>query len=89
MPGVSMRLIFCLFHSAYARLADKRVLARDFFFVEVGDGRAVIDFAEAVDRAGVGEDGGGELCFSRAGVADECDISDGGSVIDFHSVGPS
>ena len=22
MPGVSMRLIFCLFHSAYARLAD-------------------------------------------------------------------
>ena len=88
MPGVSMRLIFCLFHSANARLADKRVLAGDLFFVEVGDGRAVVDFAEAIDHAGVGEDGGGELCLSRTGVSDERDIPDAGGVVDLHTMVP-
>ena len=42
----------------------ERVLAGDFFFVEVGDGGAVVDLAEPVDRAGIEEGGRGELGFS-------------------------
>ncbi len=39
----------------------ERVLAGDFFLVEVRDGRAVVDLPEAVDHAGVEEERGGEL----------------------------
>ena len=55
----------------------ERVLARDFFFVVIGDGRALVDLAEAVDHAGVGEDGGGELGLAGTAVTDESDVSDG------------
>ena len=33
----------------------ERVLAGDFFFVVVGDGRAIVDLAEAIHHAGIGE----------------------------------
>ena len=63
----------------------KRVLTRDFFFVEVRDGRAIVHFSEAVDHGGVGEDGGDELGFTGCAVTDERDISDGGGVVDLHN----
>ena len=84
MPGVSMRLIFVLVPLGVGEAGGQRVLAGDLFFVEVGDGRAVVDLAEAVDHAGVEEYGGGELCLARSAVADECDVADAGRVVDLH-----
>ena len=63
----------------------QRVLPRDFLFVEIGDGRAVVDLAEAIDHAGIGEDGRGELCLAGAAVSDERDVSDAGGVVDLHN----
>jgi hypothetical protein len=60
------------------------VLARDFLFVEVGDGRAFVDLAEPVDRPGVEEGGRSELGLSGAAVADKSDIPDVRCVIDLH-----
>ena len=57
MPGVSIRLIFVLVPLGVGEAGRQRVLAGDFFFVEVGDGRAFVDLAEAIDHAGIGEDG--------------------------------
>ena len=62
----------------------QRVLAGDLLLVEIGDGRAVVDLAEAVDHAGVGENGRGELRFAGAAVSDERDIPDAGGVVDLH-----
>ena len=62
----------------------QRVLAGDLLFVEIGDRRAVVDLAESVDHAGVGEDGRGELRLARSGVTDERDVSDAGGVVDLH-----
>ena len=42
----------------------QRMLPRDFLFVVIGDGGAVIHLPEAVDHAGVVESGGDELRFS-------------------------
>ena len=53
------------------------MLAGDFFFVEVGDGRAVVDPAEAVDGAGGEQHGGDQLCLAASAVADDGDIADG------------
>src|SRR5439155_7364887 len=61
------------------------MFARDFLFVEIGHGRAVVDLAEAVDHGRIGEDGGGELRFARSAVSDERDISDRGDVVDLHT----
>src|SRR5581483_2452508 len=66
----------------------ERVLAGDFFLVEVGDGGAFVDFAEAVHHAGIGEDGGGELRFSRTAVTDDGDVADAGGVVDLHNRWP-
>ena len=60
------------------------VLAGDFLFVEVGDGGAVIDLAEPVDRACVEEGGRSQLGLSGAAVADQRDIPDVRRVIDLH-----
>jgi hypothetical protein len=62
----------------------QRVLADDFFFVVVGDGRSIVDLAEAIDHAGIGEDGGGELGLARSAVTDEGDIPNAGGVVDLH-----
>ena len=62
----------------------ERVLARDLFFVEVGHRRAVVDLPEAIDHAGIAEDGGGELGFAGSAVPDEGDVSDAGGVVDLH-----
>ncbi len=50
-PGVSIRLIFFLFHSAAATRRGNGDLARDLFVVEVGDGVAFIDARQAIGRA--------------------------------------
>ena len=88
MPGVSMRLILLLVPLRIGEAGGERVLAGDFFFVEVGDRRAFVDFAEAVDHAGVDEDGRGELRFAGAAVTDERDIADAGGVVDLHRRAP-
>ena len=64
------------------------VLARYFLFVVVGDGRAVVDLAEAIHHAGVGEDGRSELCFPGSAVTDEGDIANAGGVVDLHTGPP-
>ena len=66
----------------------QRVLPRDLFFVEVGHGRAFVDLPEAIDHAGVGEDGRCELGLAGSAVPDEGDISDAGGVVDLHGPGP-
>ena len=66
----------------------ERVLAGDLFFVEIGDRRALVDLAEPVHHAGVGEDGGGELGLAGSAVTDERDVSDAGGVVDLHTGGP-
>ena len=63
------------------------MLAGDFFFVEVGDGGAVIDAAEAVDSAGVEQQRGEQLRLAGAAMADQGDISQALSVIDLHGDG--
>src|SRR5262249_42860261 len=65
----------------------QRVLARDLFFVEIGHGRPVIDLAESIDHAGIGEDGRGELCFPGSAVADDRDVPDGSGVVNLHNGG--
>ena len=62
----------------------ERVLAGDFFVVVVGDGRAVVDLSEPVDRAGIEQGGRGELGLSGTAVADQRDIPDIRRVIDLH-----
>jgi hypothetical protein len=65
------------------------VLAGDFFFVEVGDGRPVVDAAEAVDGAGIEQQRGEELRFAGAAMTDQRDISQALSIIDLHTRAPS
>jgi hypothetical protein len=60
------------------------VLAGDFFFVEVGDRGALVDFAEAVDRACGEQHRRDQLCLAASTVADHGYIPDGGGVIDLH-----
>jgi hypothetical protein len=60
------------------------VLAGNFLFVVIGDGGAFVDFAEAVDHAGVREDRGRELRLAGAAMTDESDVSDAGRVVDLH-----
>ena len=79
MPGVSMKLILVLFHSAQARLRGEGVLAGDLFFVVVGDRRAVVHAAEAVDSAGIEQQRGEQLRLAGAAMADERDISQAGA----------
>ena len=62
----------------------ERVLAGDFLFVVIGDGGAVVDLAESVDRAGVEQGGRSELGLSGTAVADQRDIPDVCRVIDLH-----
>src|SRR5207249_1880379 len=68
-----------------AEASRERMLAGDFFLVEVRDGRAFVDLPEPVDHACVEQDGGSELGLAGAGVTDERDVPDGGGVIDLHS----
>ena len=53
MPGRVDEVDLVLVPLGVGEAGRQRVLAGDFFFVEVGDGRAVVDLAEAVDHAGV------------------------------------
>ena len=89
MPGRVDQVDLLLVPLGVGEAGRERVLAGDFFFVEVGDGRAVVDLAEPVDHAGVGEDGGGELRLARSGVTDERDVPDAGGVVDLHRAAPS
>src|SRR5438132_1206981 len=62
----------------------ERVLAGDFFFVEVGHGGAFVHLAEPVDRAGGEEHRGDKLCLAASTMADHRDVPDGGGVVDLH-----
>ena len=88
MPGRVDQVDLLLVPLGVGEAGRERVLAGDFLFVEVGDRRAVVDLAEAVDHAGVEEDGGGELRLARSAVADESDVPDAGGVVDLHRTGP-
>ena len=50
-PGVSIRLIFFLFHSAAAIAGGDGDLALDLLLVEIGDGVALVDAGQAVGGA--------------------------------------
>ena len=88
MPGRVDEVDLLLVPLGVGEAGRQRVLAGDFFFVEVGDGRAFVDLAEAVDHAGVDEDGGGELRLAGTAVTDERDVSDAGGVVDLHRRSP-
>ena len=62
----------------------QRVLAGDLFLVEVGHRRPIVHPAEAVDHAGVEQDGRRKLRLPGARVADEGDVPDAGGVVDLH-----
>ena len=68
--------------------AGEGVLAGDFFFVVIGDGRPVVHAAEAVDGAGVEEQRGNQLRLPGAAMTDQGDISDVGSIVDLHAGNP-
>ena len=61
------------------------MLAGDFLFVVVGYGGPIVDLAEAIDHAGIGEDGGGELRLAGTAVTNQSDVADAGRVVDLHS----
>src|SRR5207302_10454277 len=65
----------------------ERMLPRDLFVVEVGDRRALVDLAEPVHHARVGERRRCELRLARSAMADERDVSDAGRIIDLHKEG--
>ena len=65
------------------------VLTGDFFVVEVGDGGAVVDLPDAVDRAGHEEHRGHQLCLAAPAVPDHRNVADAGRVIDLHTGYPS
>ena len=67
----------------------ERVLAGDFFFVEVGCGRAVVNPAEPVHHARVGENGRGKLRLARTGVTNQRNVADGSGVVDLHGMPPA
>ena len=66
----------------------KGVLAGDFFFVEVGDGGAVVDAAETVHGAGGEQQRGEQLRLAGAAMTDQGDISQALSFIDLHGRWP-
>jgi hypothetical protein len=67
----------------------ERVLAGYLFFVEIGDGRSIVDPADAVDCARHEQHGGDQLCLAAASMTDDRDIAEAGGVIDLHTGYPS
>jgi hypothetical protein len=59
-------------------------LAIDLVGVEVGDRRPVLDATEAVDRAGVVQDGGDQGRLAAPTVADHGHVPDAGGIEDLH-----
>jgi hypothetical protein len=62
----------------------QRVLAGDFFFVVVGDRRAVVHKAEPVDHAGGEQQRGHQLRLPAPAVANHGHIADAGSIVNLH-----
>ena len=60
------------------------MLARDLLFVVVRDRRAVVHRAEAVDGAGVEQEGRGQLRLAGAAVSHQRDITDLIRIVHFH-----
>ena len=83
-PGVSRRLIFVSFHSAYAQPERDRVLALGFLGGGVGERRAVLD--GAVSLAGPGDEGEGvdEGGLAARAVSDDGDVADGFAAVFAH-----
>src|SRR5581483_4040036 len=66
----------------------ERVPAGDGFLVVVGDRRALVDLAEAVDGARVEEQRRGKLGLARAAVSHERHVANAGRVEDLHGEPP-
>ena len=60
------------------------VLAGDLFVVEVGDGRAVVDLAQPVDRACDEQQCRDQLRLAASAVSYHGNVPDGGGVVDLH-----
>ena len=75
-PGVSIRLILRPCHSRCASDDGERHLPPLLVLVPVGDGRARLDGAEAVDRARLEEHRLDERGLARPAVADDGDVAD-------------
>ena len=60
------------------------VLAGDFFVVEVGDGGALVDPADAIDGAGGEEQGRHQLRLAASAMSDDSHVADAGGVVDLH-----
>ena len=63
-------------------------LPLDLVGIEVGDGRAVVHAAEAVDRSHVEEHRGDQRRLPAASVADHGHVADGGWLVDLHAEQP-
>ena len=57
---------------------------RDFFIVVIGHRGSFVHATEPIDRAGVEQHRGGELCLPGAAMTDQCDVPDAYCVIDLH-----
>ncbi len=60
------------------------MLAGDFFFVVVGDRRALVNPTEAIDSAGIEEQRGEQLRLPGAAMADQRDVPQALGVINLH-----
>ena len=76
-PGVSMKLILVFLPFGVGEAGGERVLAGDLFVVEVGDGGAVVDPADAIDGAGGEEQGRHQLRLAASAVSDDSHVADG------------
>ena len=75
-PGTSIRLTFRSCHVGVLERHRDRELALVLVLVRVGDRRARLDRAEAVDRARLEEERLDERRLSRPAVADDGDVAD-------------
>ncbi len=70
---------------AVGEAGGERVLAGDFFVVEVGDGGTVVNQSEPVDGPGGQQRRRDELCLAASAVAHDCHVADSGGLVHLHS----
>ena len=67
-----------------SEVGGERVVPRDLFVVDVGNGGAVVHPSQSIDRSGAEEHGGGQLRLSASAMSDNGDVADGGGLIHLH-----
>jgi hypothetical protein len=87
-PGCIDDVDFGLLPFRVGEAGRQGVLAGDFFFIEVGDGGAVIDLAQPVHRACHEQHRRHQLSLSASAVSDDGHITDGRGVVDLHRGNP-